>query len=587
MTEVRTGGVELAPTPPPAAIELEKYLGDAWAPDGRLAIPDAVATDERDQLPWPALTALRTWGMPGHLVPVALGGRLHSAEELFGLLRMLARRDMRMAVAYGSTFLGALPVWLYGDAAQRSWTAERILAGDLGSFAISERDHGSDLAGNEFHAERHGDRFRLSGEKWPIGNATRGSFVTVLAGTGAGRFSLFLIDKAELDPVGWHNLPMAPTVGLRGHDLSGLVFADCPVPASALLGREGAGLGQTLRTLQVTRTLIAGLSLGSLDTGLRVALGHADRRRLYGAPIAELPVIADTLLRGYLDLLIGECLALPAVRAVSVAPDRMGLWSAVVKYLVPVLAEEALAALATVLSARHYLREGTAELAFQKLQRDHAIASVFDGTTHVNLSAVASQLPAALAARTATTGPDRAQTLRSLFSRAGSAPSWQPDGSALRLTTDGADDITAGWPEAVRQVRALADAGAVPVARDLVGVLADWDDIRADYQRELPAFTDGQRDRQVPVRAYTLARIHTLHHAAAACLHTWLVNRTEQDDWFASGEWLLLCLQRLLQRLDTRRELSERYRDTVNRQLRHQYDQGLLFSLTPIALDGR
>ena len=128
---------------------------------------------------------------------------------------------------------------------------------------------------------------------------------------------------------------------------------------------------------------------------------------------------------------------------------------------------------------------------------------------------------------------------------------------------------------------------AGPVLADLVRLLAEWDDIRADYQRDLLALTEARRERQVPVRAFTLARTHCLWHAAAACLHTWLVNRDRFDGGSATGEWLVLCLERLAQRIDTRRELSQRYRDPVLARLRRQYHEGLLFSLTPIALDGR
>src|SRR5690606_1383579 len=103
--------------------------------------------------------------------------------------------------------------------------------------------------------------------------------------------------------------------------------------------------------------------------------------------------IRDHLVKAHLDLLIAECVAIPVTRALTVAPGRLSLWSSIVKYFVPVVGEEVVASIGTVLAARGYLREGVAHGVFQKLQRDHAIASIFEGTTHVNLANVAGQLP--------------------------------------------------------------------------------------------------------------------------------------------------------------------------------------------------
>src|SRR4029450_9223690 len=131
--------------------------------------------------------------------------------------------------------------------------------------------------------------------------------------------------------------PPVKTVGLRGHDLSGVVFDGCRVPASAVIGRDGAGLTQTLKLLQITRTGVAALSLGTMDAAVRIALDYSHERRLYGQPIYALPIIRDYLVQAHLDSLIPECVAMPVMRALSVAPDRLSLWSSIAKYFVPVV----------------------------------------------------------------------------------------------------------------------------------------------------------------------------------------------------------------------------------------------------------
>jgi alkylation response protein AidB-like acyl-CoA dehydrogenase len=546
----------------PAVRELEESLGDPWRADSVLSFEAALAAEEKGELVWPALEALTRWGMPAALLPGS-----GSVADGFGLLRAVARRDPQLAVAYGSTFLGAVPVWLFGGDSQRRWLAGRIGAGDLGSCAISERAHGSDLASGELRADRHPGGYWLTGEKWPVGNAQRSSFATLLARTGDHAFSLLLLDKAKLPTDRWRGLPRAATLGLRGHDLSGLAFEDCPAPEHTLIGTAGTGLAQILKTLQVTRSLVSGVSLGVLDSALRLAIDYARQRRLYNAPLTELPAIRDILLRSYLTLLIGECVAVPIARAVTVAPQRLARWSAVSKYLVPVLAERALAELASVLSARYYIQDELASRVFAKLQRDHAAMSIFDGTTHVTLAGLAA------AAGPGTDDPAGEPVRAGLFGWDRPAPPWQPDGEALRLAGHGPDEILGDWVGAVTAV-------GEPTHRDLQLELESWHSLHARYRAEVLARQAGP----VSARALHLARIHTVLHAAASCLQVWRYGRGWLPAPFADPGWLVVTLQRLRQELDGEQELAPRYAAAVEQVMYDQYDRGLSFSLHPYPL---
>lgn len=543
-----------------SAAQLEQFLGDPNHPDAVSAFSRSVEEDERDDMPWSAMDALRSWEFPHFLVPQALGGRMRSFQELFSMCRTIARRDVRPGVSYGTTLLGANPVWLWGNDRQQQWLASRLLAGDVGSFAMSERDHGSDLAGCRVSARRDGDRYVLNGEKWPVGNATRGAFCTVYAATGPRRFSLLLVDKQQLPAGQWHNNPGVPTVGLRGHDLSGITFSDCPVPASALLGRPGAGIPQTLKALQITRTLIAALSLGSLDTGLRLAYTHARGRRLYGAPVTELPAVRDILVRAYLDLIIGECVSIPAVRAITELPERLSLWSAIVKYFVPVTVERALADLNTVLSTRGYLRDTVSARTFQKLHRDQAIASIFEGTTHVNLSSIAADLTFAPSG----SGGDPS-LLPALFNRRAELTPGIPDSRRLHLTNGGRDEIGGAWPQ-------------------LAARLSSWKPVRrldAAYHEQTARLFSLDRRGYRSIVGHTAARVHCVLHAATCVILNGIHNT---GDLFADESWMIASLDRLTQHLDPTWQISPGTLAAVEGMLIKQVETPELFSLTPIPL---
>ncbi|GGO20686.1 acyl-CoA dehydrogenase family protein [Micromonospora parathelypteridis] len=535
------------------AAELDLLLGDPMAGGTPFSFEQIVEAEERDALPDGAVDVLRDWGFAEFLVPTALGGRLRSLDELLFVARTVSRRSLAFAVMYGSALLGANPVWLWGDEEQRGRLAKEIVGGALSAFAVSEADHGSDLLASSVAAEPVPGGFVLTGQKWPVGNATRARFLTTCARTGPRSFSLLLVDKEELSRDSFREMPFVRTVGLRGHDLSGIEFEGSFIPAAAAIGNQGIAVVQVLKALQITRAAIPAMSLGTMDSALRLALTYSHERRLYGAPIADLPVIHDHLVRGHVDLLIAECVAVGAARALTVAPDRLSLWSSVAKYLVPVIGDETVLSMATVLGARSYLREGVAHGVFQKLQRDHAIAAIFEGTTHVNLHGIAGQMPFVAARRHEQPAADQLDDLfDTLFSWSTDAPIWQPAGADLRLTNEGRDELIQGWPRLVRRVEtACARPDRPSVADELLATVAHLSRVHEETYASVTHWDA----RSLP--AMRAAITHCLLHAASACVATWLANRATFGGAFADGGWLLLSLQRLLARLGERVDLAE------------------------------
>lgn len=531
------------------AMELDSFLGDPTIPGGPFSYREIVEAEDASTMPSGTRENLEEWGFHEYLVPQNLGGRLRSIDELFMICRTLARRNMAASVMYGSTFLAALPVWLWGTREQQDFMSRGIFDGHLACFALSEREHGSDLRANETRIEEIGNDFVLTGTKWPVGNATRGRFLTVCARTSSHSFSLVLIDRDSLPEDKWQSSAAVRLVGLSGHDVSGISFYETPVPKTAQIGAAGTGLTQVMKAMQVTRTAIAGLSVGTMDAALKIATNYAQDRRLYGAPITDIPAIREQIAVGYIDLFIGECVAIPISRAVGVAPERMSLWSAIAKYFVPVLADECLESMATVLGARSYLREGPADGAFQKIKRDHAIASIFEGTTHVNLHWIATQLPAIAGRHTQDLDPE--STLHSMFYQCEDSADWRPDGSRLRISNSGQDEVTQDWPSASRRISSTPTS---PEVHDRLVELCrvvdhHWSAFYSRIQSDQNwTAASGQAD----------AVTHCYLHAISSCVQMWVRNRDSVGGRFATGEWLVLCLERLLNKMGVPTALDSR-----------------------------
>ena len=308
-----------------AAERLEAFLGDPADPDALFGYAACAAVDDTEDFPTEACAALDAYGVPRHYVPARYGGLLTSYEDAVQLARVIARRDLTVAIGHGKTYLGAASVWVAGTADQARQLGRAITAGVPVSWGLTERGHGSDLLAGEMTAEPTADGFAVTGEKWLINNATRAGLICTLVrtrnGGGARGFSLLLIDKRQLGDTELTCLPKVTTIGIRGADISGFALNAASVPRTALVGPEGAGLEIVLKGLQLTRTMCAGLSLGAADHALQLSTGFVVERELYGRSLLALPLARQTLAECYADHLLAEELPLFAARVSTRRPE--------------------------------------------------------------------------------------------------------------------------------------------------------------------------------------------------------------------------------------------------------------------------
>jgi alkylation response protein AidB-like acyl-CoA dehydrogenase len=568
--------------------ELERLLGDPFDRENPLSVDYVVDHDEREATPDLGVAKLREFRFQDYLIPVGLGGKLRSFEETISLARVVCRRDMVMVMGFGSTMVAALPVWMWGNDTQRRALAELMGRGAFGAMAFSEDRAGNDVLATETVARPVPGGFILSGEKWLIGNATRGEFLSVLA-RSERHLSFYFVRKQDLDPGTFRHLPKIKTLGLRGHDLSGIAFQDCPIREDAILDTQGRGVEIMLRTIQVTKTLTAGMSLGLMDSALRIALGYAHDRRLYGSPIAELAPIRELLIGAFLDALVCDCITTSTARALTFAPDRASLWSAVTKYYVPSACERIVRDLSVVLSARFYLRERVAGGLFQKIARDLAITSIFEGTTLLQLALISAQLEAVTRPRGAgRPGRDAAVDLRALFSLDQPAPAFRHEEPRLKISNDGQDEIVQRFATSARafQNAYSTAAGDRSVFESIAALLQQL----VEQGKQLVEAVERSpiADRSAPPSAerFALARMHCHLHAAAACLHSWIYNRELLGGEFADGRWLAMCLARILGELTGPRAAHGQapYGEDVFRWMMRHLDDGLMFSMTGLPL---
>ncbi|MFH8983033.1 acyl-CoA dehydrogenase family protein [Streptomyces varsoviensis] len=534
----------------PAVAALEKALDDAGRHDGPFRPGGLAELDEREAFPTAAIRALDDLGLARHYVPTRYGGLLDDHGELLLLLRAVARRDLTVAVAHAKTFLGGACAWVAGTTAQATALGAEIQRGAVAAWGLTERHHGSDLLAGELSATPTGAGWLLDGEKWLINNATRGDLITVLARTdpagGPRGFSLFLVDKRTLPDGSYRHRPKILTHGIRGADISGIAFHHAPVPETALVGDVGDGIETVLKALQLTRTVAVGLSLGAADHALSLATGFAEGRNLYGRRLTDLPRVRRILGEISATVFLAEATALVSARTPHALTGELSVASAVTKAAVPTLAQDAIDRLTELMGTRGFLSRTYAEGQYAKLERDHRIVAIFDGSTAVNRNALIDQF-----ARLARAYRDGRWNETGLAEAAGLDRDLTPfDPARQRLLSGDGCSLVQSLPDAAQRIAALADRGLLPLQ---TARLADELTAVADRLHEdMAALRRTPRD--VPPTAFHLAERYELLYAGAAALRLWLHNAPTADpaagpQLWRNGLWLAAALAAVLTRL--------------------------------------
>ncbi|MGB7251250.1 MAG: acyl-CoA dehydrogenase family protein [Phormidesmis sp.] len=579
------------------AERLEQALGNPNQADSLMSFQHTAELDEAEQFPHDEIAWLYNWGLQHYYIPTDCGGKFTSFEEFVAFVRVLARRDLNISIAFTTLFWSFL-TWMAGNEAQKE-KLSRLMREDQVAMCLSysERNHGSDLVGGSVTAKKVEGGYVLNGEKWPINRATISGITFVLARTdleSANRgLSLFMVDKSELNPAEYYNLPKIKTHGIRAADMSGIGFSDCFVPDTTLIGKEGQGLELALEGFQITRALCAAFSQGAADTSMRTTLNFAVNRKLYNKTVVDMPHARRTLTNAFVDMLICDCVNIGAARGFHVAPQQFSVWSAVDKYFVPVTLEQVMKDTSVVLGSRFYMRDEHDSGVFQKMLRDSAIISMFDGSSVVNLHALILQRRQIAKAR-GRRKPEKLEALKKRLAQSFSldqpVPPFQPQ--KLELISRGADDVMQGLEITLEQLEAIQTSANNNELTQVTAQVLEYGQVileEINAQDELITQSAFEHGHDQSFESFELAKKYCYLHAAIACILMWVhnrdTNRAELGEFFAAGEWLVLSLHRMLThfRLDLAVPL-EAYSENVAKELLRLHQTDKMFSIVPFQL---
>ncbi len=230
-------------------------------------------------------------GLFGLHAPEEYGGAAGDFTSLCVAIEELGRVDQSVGITLSAGVgLGINPILTYGTEEQRQrWLPDLVAGRALAAFGLTEPEAGSDAGATRTRARLDGDEWVINGAKSFITNSGTDitSVVTVTARTGENEDGSPQI-SAVLVPSGTPGFTVEPAyrkLGWHVSDTHGLTFDDCRVPAGNLLGEQGSGFRQFLKTLDDGRVAIAALAVGLAQACLEASTDYARTRLAFGTPI--------------------------------------------------------------------------------------------------------------------------------------------------------------------------------------------------------------------------------------------------------------------------------------------------------------
>ena len=272
--------------------------------------PIASRYDASAEFPWESIKKMGGLGLLGVPWPEELGGAGLDLLSYMIVILELAKVDASHGLTVSAhTTLGTSPIVRFGTEAQKQRFVPMLASGRvMGGFGLTEPDAGSDAAGTRTTAVKRGDRYIVNGTKRFITHGSVGEVFIVTAVTtpkiGTNGISSFILTKQTSDlaatkAVGVGHDASLPAMkgfragkkedklGWRASDTAELIMEDVEVPAENLVGKEGQGFKNFMKTLDAGRVGIAALSLGIAEGAYEEALKYAHTRKQFGQAIAN------------------------------------------------------------------------------------------------------------------------------------------------------------------------------------------------------------------------------------------------------------------------------------------------------------
>ena len=261
-------------------------------------IPYMSEWDEKQEFPINLFKKLGELGLMGVLVPHEYGGSGFGYHEYVTTIAEISRIDGSIGLslaAHNSLCTGH--ILHFGDKIQKQEYLPKLATGEwIGAWGLTEPNTGSDAANMKTVAKRDGEHWVINGTKNFITHGKSGNVAVVIVRTGEAGDSkgmtAFVVEKGTQ---GFASGKKENKLGMRASETTELIFDNCKVHQSNMLGKEGEGFIQAMKVLEGGRISIAALSLGIAQGAFEAALKYSKERKQFNRPISQFQGIAFKL----------------------------------------------------------------------------------------------------------------------------------------------------------------------------------------------------------------------------------------------------------------------------------------------------
>ncbi|RME15019.1 MAG: acyl-CoA dehydrogenase [Bacteroidetes bacterium] len=352
--------------------------------------PYVMEWDEKQHFPVDLFKKMGELGLMGVLVPQEYGGSgfgyLEYITAIIELGKVCGAIGLSMA-AHNSLCTGH--ILQHANEEQKRKYLPKLATGEwIGAWGLTEHNTGSDAGGMNTTAVKDGDYYIINGAKNFITHGISGDVAVVIVRTGekgdSHGMSAFIIEKGT---PGFYAGKKENKLGMRASETAELIFQDCRVHKSQMIGEEGEGFIQAMKVLDGGRISIAALSCGIARGAYEAALKYAQERVQFGKPIAQHQAIAFKLADMAMEVEAAELLTYQAGdmknRGLKVTKE-----SAIAKYYASEVAVKVSTEAVQIFGGYGY----TKDFPVEKYYRDSKLCTIGEGTSEIQKLVISRQI---------------------------------------------------------------------------------------------------------------------------------------------------------------------------------------------------
>lgn len=343
--------------------------------------PDMMIWDESQEFPVHVFRKMGEYGFMGILVPEEYGGSGLGYQEYSSIIQEISKVCGSIGLSLAAhNSLCTNHILKFGNEEQKKKYLPKLAAGEhIGAWGLTEANTGSDAMRMKCVAEKDGDYYVINGSKNWITHGESGDIAVLVVRTGelldSHGMSTFIIERGT---PGFSAGKKENKLGMRASETAEMIFDNCRIHKSQMLGQEGEGFIQAMKILDGGRISIASLSIGIAKGAYEASLKYSKERHQFGQPIASFQAIAFKLADMATKIEASELLTRKAAELLN-NKQPMTKISAMAKYF----ASETCVEVSTDAVQIHGGYGYTKDFPVEKFYRDSKLCTIGEGTSEI------------------------------------------------------------------------------------------------------------------------------------------------------------------------------------------------------------